>query len=407
MHKRRYTFKLYPNTTQRGRMKDLLGAHQCLYNSALSERRLAYEKAGKTLSFYDQCKHVKVLKAELEEYAGVHTHAMQVTLKRLDLAFKAFFRRVKSGEKAGYPRYKSYRRFSGWGYKQHGNGFRVYSEGTHGSLKLSEVGVIPMRGRARQWGKVKTCDIMRKQGAWYASIVVECEVEREHGKDAIGLDWGLEHFLTTVDHKGQSEHIANPRFLNRSLDKLRRTQRALSRKKRGSNRRHAARMVVSRLYGKIARQRREFLHQLSARLVRENALIATEELNVRGMSSAGGAYKKGLNRSILDSSPSMFLDTVQYKAEEAGAVYVEVNTRKVKPSQTCSACGCQKSKTLNERTHACGACGVVLNRDVNAATVMLNVALFDNPTGRELALRGAVPLGTAVKRETPSRTLCV
>ena len=198
------------------------------------------------------------------------------------------------------------------------------------------------------------------------------------------LDWGLETFATIAKHDGDSTGIKNPRFLKKELKQLKTKQRSLSRKKRGSNNGKKCRKAVAKLHAKVANRRKEFLHQTTAKLVKDSGYIAVEKLNVKNMSAEGGAYKKGLNREILSASPGMFHQMLKYKAEEAGIEWIEIPTRQVKPSQTCHACGRQEKKELAQRKHAC-VCGAFCTRDENAAKVILNWALTGNATGQELA----------------------
>ena len=168
--RRKVTFKLYPSKTQEALLLDMKGLHQRLYNAALEQRIDAYKRCGVSLPFSKQCKELTTLRRVDPVYSSLNAQSCQVTLKRLELAFQSFFRRLKAGIKAGFPRFKSFRRFTGWGYKAHGDGFRVFSEGHHGTIRLSGIGTLKMRGKARQWGEVKTCEILHKQGDWYATI---------------------------------------------------------------------------------------------------------------------------------------------------------------------------------------------------------------------------------------------
>jgi putative transposase len=402
--KRKVTYRLYPTAKQADGMLDMLRLHQQLYNACLEQRISAYKKSKKSLNYYDQAKELTLLRAELPEYKGLNAQSAQVTLKRLDLAYQNFFRRIKQGEaKAGFPRFKSYDRYSGWGYATHGDGWRLHAgEGMkNGHIRVSGIGNLKIRGRARSIGAPKTMEIQRKQGKWYASVTVNCQPKRSKGARAIGIDWGLETYATLVDSDGLAESIENPRFVRNSLKSLKTKQQQLSKKKKGSNNRNKSRQVVAKLHGKIANQRKDFLHKTTAGLVKISALIATEKLNTKNMSAKGGAYKKGLNREILSAAPGAFHQMLKCKAEEAGIEYVEINTRKVKPSQTCHGCGRQEKKTLAMRVHTC-PCGTVCGRDGNAAKVILNWALFGNATGQELAGCGGIALAIPAKQETPS-----
>lgn len=178
-------------------------------------------------------------------------------------------------------------------------------------------------------------------------------------------------------------------------------KQAVSRKtnKRSNNRRKAV-ALLSAESRRVANRRKDFLHKTSAKLVNQYGLIATEQLSIKNMTANGGEYKKGLNRSILDTAPSTFLNLLKTKAEEAGSLWVEVPTRQVKPSQTCHRCGSQRKKLLSERKHQCD-CGASCSRDENAARVMLNWALSGNATGQELSEAGSGCRLAVQNRETP------
>lgn len=183
---------MYPTQVQKTRLSDVLQIHQRLYNLALSERIRLYKEEKKSLSFAAQCKVLTQWRKEDVALTAINAQSLQVTLKRLDLAFQAFFRRVKSGLTPGFPRFKALQRFSGWGYKTHGDGFRLEAE----KLRLSGIGIIKLRGKARNQGEVKTCEILYKAGKWYATFTIECEPKRSCGKRAIGIDWGVETFVS-------------------------------------------------------------------------------------------------------------------------------------------------------------------------------------------------------------------
>jgi len=396
--KRRVTYRLYPTPTQEATLRDILGCHQRLYNMALEQRRDAWRTQRRHVGFVDQCAQLTELRAAEPGYKALNAQSEQQTLKRLDKAFQAFFRRVKSGETPGFPRFKAYDRYPGWGYTSQG-GWKISTIRKGGMLKLHEIVTpIGMRGKAKQDGEWRDLQIIRKAGKWYASVTMVCEPKRKAGRAAIGLDWGVETFATIASDSGGYGHIENPRNLQQAKGALTAAQRDLARKKKGSNNRHKAKAKVAALNAKVANRRNDFLHQESARLISKVALIATEKLSVKNMTrSAKGtaekpgknvAQKAGLNREILDTSPGTFLAMLRYKAEEAGVRFVEIPTKKVKPSQTCSGCGHQCKKALSVREHGC-ECGLKLGRDENAARVMLNWALFGVPASREPAGCGA------------------
>ncbi len=394
MPNRKVTYRLYPNAEQEVRLQETLGLHQRLYNTALEERIRVYKETGKGLSFADQCKVLTQWRKMVPALAGLNAQSEQVTLKRLHLAFQHFFRRMKNGETPGFPRFKNIHRYPGWGYKTHGDGWKLHpSRGTcsdqpsaHGKIYLQGVGLMPLRGKPRDAGEPVTCEILHKAGKWYASVTLEMEtVQRERGTGMAAFDWGLTDFLTIATPQG-IETVANPRHLRNQLAELKRLGQEVSRKIRmaqklsgkqkgfpvSGNLRRAI-QNLSRLHAKIARQRKDFLHQTSASLVEQFGAICTEALSTKNMVHKGGAHKKGLNREIHAAAPAAFLKMTKTKAEEAGSWYEEAPTREIKPTQRCHACWKlpDEKKTLSNREHQCPHCGVICGRDENAALVLL------------------------------------
>ena len=366
---RNVALRLYPSAVQATQMKEWLKLHCELYNAALEERREVWRMNRKSTGYYDQQNQLPEVKAIRPELIPLGSHALQGTLRKLDRSFNAFFRRVKAGEKPGYPRFKSWRRYPGWTYPDY-SGWKYIPDanGRNGKLRITNLGHVRARGGSRTQGEPQTCTIMHKRGKWYASIVINRTPERTSGADAIGMDLGCEKFAAFSSGK----RIENPRHLNKSLVDIKQAQKSLSRKRNlKSNRRRRAVAKVARLHAKVTNQRKDFLHKESAKLVDKFSVIVTEKLNVKGMSASGGKRKAGLNRSLRDTGMSTFLTMLKYKAEEAGAWVVEVPTQKVKPSQTCPECWVQKKKELSERLHKCDNCGYTEDRDVAAAQVML------------------------------------
>lgn len=401
---RKVTYKLYPTHHQSVALEKQRELHRQLYNAALESRIDAYQRCGVSIGFYQQCRELTELRKVDPAYCGLHAQSSQITLKRLDLAFEHFFRRVKAkAARVGFPRFRGRDRFDGFGFKSHGDGWRLsLDDGLR--LRIKDVGSIRLRGKSRFEGSPKTMELRLKNGCWYASVTFELLAlpKRDAGHTALGLDWGLKHFATVVSDDGAVQQIKPAKVLARNLAKLRSAQKVLSRRKKGSQNRKKQKQIVGRIHQKVANSRLDFLHKTSSELIQRAGLVAFEILNVKSMSSNGGERKKGLNRNILDSSPAAFLNMLKYKAEEAGISVVEVPTRSVKPSQTCSECGHQAKKTLQQRTHDCGQCGYIADRDENAARVALNWALFGRASGQELARCGGVPLGSPMKQETPS-----
>ncbi len=253
---RKVRYQIYPSAKQRSKLEAILVLHQRLYNCALEHRIGAYKHDKTSIGFKDQCKELTELRKQFPEYDALNAQSEQVTLKRLDRAYQNFFERMKKGEKAGFPRFKSLERFKGWGYKSHGDGWRFFAgkKGINGYLRLSGVGHLQARGRPRKddiskdriLGEPKTMEILHKNGKWYASVTFKKPMPRRLSGDRIlGIDWGTAKFLTIVDSFGNQAEIANPRLLKKVDLNLRQAQKRLSRKKRGSqNRKKAKERVV-------------------------------------------------------------------------------------------------------------------------------------------------------------------
>ncbi|PNW54999.1 UNVERIFIED_CONTAM: hypothetical protein BEN50_00975 [Euhalothece sp. KZN 001] len=371
--------------------------HCLLWNEALAERRRAWGERQESLGFSVQCKRLTEWRGQSKLLRGINAQSGQVTLKRLDLAFQHFFRRVKNGKTPGFPRFKPLHRFKGWGYKTHGDGWRLITNERmkHGTLRLSGVGKVVIRGKPRTPGTPRICEVLCRNGRWYASVTLNCEPSRQRGDKLGGLDWGLETFATVATPAG-TETIDNPRHLSRNLSEIRQVQRDISRKEEaskkasGKTRRFPVSNRLQRqyerlrgLHRKVANQRNDFLHQTTAELVGQFAALGLEALNIRNMTASGGAHKKGLNRSILDAAGGAFHQRLGYKAEEAGSWAMEAPTRHLRPSQTCHACERQEKKPLGQRRHEC-PCGASCSRDENAARVLMNWA-EQQLSGREPA----------------------
>ena len=412
--KRKVNDRLYPTHRQAEALGILLRSHQQIYNAALEERISAWKRARQSISYAHQCASLTEIRRDLPEWAEANCSSQQMTLRRLDKAFSAFFRRVKSGGTPGFPRFKSLSRFPGFSFKSHGDGWR-FTPGKnwkHGSLRLSGVGHVTCRGKARQGGKICASDLLHRNGQWFLSLTLEPEkIERArtaHG--AIALDWGTEH---GVRETGQAMTLDNPRWYQNSKDEITALQQAVSRKKRGSERRKQAVHRLARARAKQARKRLDFLHKTTSQLAQNHALVAMEELRINNMTrSAQGtveqpgrnvAQKAGLNREILDTAPALLMQLLRYKVSDTGGMWAEAPTRKLKPSQTCPECGHVRKKSLSERTHRCASCGHTEPRDTASARVVLNWALFGTPTAPQS--RQELTVAELTPCETPSNRL--
>jgi putative transposase len=378
---RRVTFRLYPNTQIEKTLRDHRKLQKDLYNAAVNNRFTQYQKFNHKVDYFEQQNCLPAFKEVWTEYKEINSQALQATLKRVDFAFERWFKGL--GKR---PRFKSIRHYSGWTYPAK-SGYSVESNGENGYLNLSKNGRIQMRGKAKYWGKPTTCTIVYRNGKWYASITVDVldQVLKPEVLPigAIGIDLGCKSALSITDGENHQQ-VDAPKFLRSAEHKIKKASKEKRRKRapnrnkkiKVSRRYKKAQAKVSKLIRKVGNQRQNWVHQVAADIVSGNSFVATEKLACLNMTSKAkkGKRKKqkaGLNKSILDVGFGMLRSTIKYKLEQIGGVFVEVPTRKVKPSQTCPKCGHQHKKTLDIRVHECGVCGYQQDRDIAAAEVML------------------------------------
>ncbi len=377
-----YKFRLHLNKKQEKTLFFTLNRCRELYNAALSERRDSYRYTGKGVTYYEQKRDLPEIKDIREEYKDIHSQVLQDVLNRLEKGMQAFYRRVKAGEKAGFPRFQGRNRYTSFTYTQ--GGYTLSEK----HVTLSKIGKIRVKLHREIQGTIKTATIKHEVDQWY--IIFSCDIADEQGgthlpyaDDAIGIDLGLLHFATL----STGDTIENPRYYRKAQADLKRKQRKLSRCKRGSHRRDKAKKQVAKAHRKIKNQRQDFLQKQSRQLVNTYEMIVFEELQVATISKApkakqdengkylpnGASQKAGLNKSILDAGWGQFVSFCKSKAEYAGSVTV-LTVNPYKTSQVCSACEREcPPKALDERTHVCPHCGVVLDRDQNAALNILRL----------------------------------
>ena len=354
---------MYPTRQQARQLDQTLDTCRRLYNLALADRKAAYEVEGISRSYEDQAAMLTIERKN-GNFTGIYAHCLQDVLRRLDKAFKAFFRRVKAGEKPGYPRFKGVGWYKSFTYPDSETGYKL--EGS--KLTLSKIGAIRIFKHREVEGKTKTGTIKKDHlGRWFAVLVTEIEdVPAIEAKTAIGVDVGLKSLITT----STGEAIEYPRYYVQAEKKLAATQRSLSRKKKGSANRRKAKVKVAKISNRIQNLRDEFLHQVSRKLVDSADIIVFENLNINGM-----LKNHHLAKHIQDHAWGKLIQFTKSKAAKAGKVVELVDARYT--SQKCSQCGIMVPKTLAERTHACPNCGLEIDRDLNAS---LNI--------RTLGLRG-------------------
>ena len=373
-------YRLYPTAQQKQTLLFFLRRCRELYNSALEERRAAYQMRKVSIHCFDQINELPDLKQAFPAYQDVPSHVLQDVLRRLDKAFQAFFRRLRDGEQPGYPRFKGTSRYHSFSYPDQA-GWKLQGD----RLSLTGVGDVKMRLHRPLSGTIKTITIRRDVDQWY--ICFSCEVEvpapLPQTSQEVGIDLGVMRFATL----STGEQIENPRHYRRGLKRLKILSQIKDWRKQGSQRRKRAAIALAKAHRKVRNQRKNFHHQLSRRLVNEYSLIAMEKLQISNMTQApepkpdpdneghylpnGATAKAGLNQSILDAGWGQFQQFCTYKAEEAGRRVVLVDPYNT--SQLCSGCGRLVPKELAQRWHSCPYpdCRTELDRDHNSAITIL------------------------------------
>jgi putative transposase len=372
-----FKYKLEPTKVQVAKLTWTLDRCRELYNAGLENRITAYKKANVSINYHSQAVSLPEIKEVRPEYNDVHSQVLQDVLKRLDKAYQAFFKRVKRGAKAGFPRFQGKYRFDSFCYPQ-------YKQTPTGHVYLPKIGNVRICLSRPPLGNVKTCTVKRDNcGDWF--VVFTCEVEAKplpSTGPCIGIDLGVSHIVVT----SKGEKIETPKHFSKAEKALRKAQRRLARRKKGSVRREKARRLVAKQHRKVQRQRLDFLHKLSTNLIKENDVIQIEDLNIKGLASGM------LAKSVNDVAWGTLTQMLTYKAEYAGRQLVKVDPRYT--SQDCSDCGHRSGKKpLHIRKWICENCGAIHDRDINAAK---NIQARS-----ELSWRNADVVKSYVPRESP------
>ncbi|MET9883973.1 transposase [Streptomyces sp. NPDC006430] len=394
---RGYKFLMRPTVGQQIALGEMLRDHCSLYNGALQERRDAYRHVSKTSVKYGmQSAQLKEIRALDPERQGRWSFSsQQATLRRLDKAFAAFFRRIKSGETPGYPRFRGVSWFDTVDFPKDGDGCRWDSTPHDPAtrVRFQGVGHVKVNQHRAVVGKVKTVSLKREGGKWF--LVLTAEQEQPEPLPAtgseVGIDLGIASFLTTSN----GEHIPNPRHARKAAKKLEAAQQALSRfprrkaKDRTRNHQRAVEKVAA-LHGKVRRQRLDHAHKTALALVREHDFIAHEDVGIRNMVKApalkpdpdqpgtflpnGAAAKARLNRSIAEAGWGVFLAILNAKAESAGREVMAVDPRNT--SRQCPECGhtAKENRPTQEKFH-CVSCGHHAHADAVGALNVLRAGL--------------------------------
>jgi putative transposase len=368
-----FKYKLKPTIEQERVLDHALMFCRQIYNAAIAERREAWQKCGVSVSYYQQKAELPDIKTDMPEYAEVHSQVLQDVIQRVDRAFQAFFRRVKAGETPGYPRFHGRDRYNSLTYPQFRNGASL----DNGLPSLSKIGRIAVRWSRPIKGTPKTVTVSREADGWYVCFScddVPTQPLAPTGQDT-AIDLGLEAFATLSN----GTRIFHPGWYRKAERTLKTTQRRVSRRKNGSNRRRKAIILLARAHQKVKRQRADFHHKVALRLVQTHDMVYHEDLQTANMLK--NHYRA---KSISDAGWAAFLDILSFNAVCAGRRVIAVPSAYT--SQKCSGCGGLVQKGLSVRWHTCPECGTSLHRDHNAAK---NIERL----GR--SLRGAVALAAS------------
>jgi putative transposase len=352
-----YRYRIYPTKAQESKLDQTLALCSELYNAAVQERKEAWQRERKSIPYFDQTRQLVEIKGSRADVADIHVTVLENVLKRVHIAFDAFFRRVKQRQCPGYPRFRSARRYDSMTFRQIGNAL------IGNKLRLSKIGTVRIKLHRAVDGRVKTLTVKREAGRWYAIFMVECDAVRLPVSTAsTGIDVGISAFATFSNGAA----IANPRHYETAERRLRISRRRLARRKRGSKGRRKAVLLLQRICQHVYQQRADFHHKLSRSVVNEFGLIAVEDLNVKGLA------RMRLAKQVYDAGWASFIDKLCAKAEEAARTVIKVNPSGT--SQVC-ICGARVEKTLSQRWHECSSCGLSARRDHVSAQVILERGL--------------------------------
>lgn len=355
-----YKFRiLNPSKTVQANLEQTLRLCKDLYNASLQERKEAYKINRISINYHAQAAQLSDIKQTNPEYKNIHSQVLQNVLKRVEKSFDGFFRRIKAKQKAGFPRFKGQNRYDSFCYPQ--SGFSL----TGNKLTLSKIGKVKIKLSRSVVGKIKTCAIKKEIDKWFVIFTVEtsAEVLPKTG-ESIGIDAGIASFLTLSD----GTEIENNRFYQSTQKKLRVAQRAVSRKKRGSQNRKKAIVQLRKIHQKIKNQRADYQHKVSTYLVKTYDVICIEKLNLSGM------VRSNLGKSLSDVAIGNFYNMLRYKAVNADKKLIEVPAAYT--SQTCFACGhCEKANRQTQAKFECVKCSHKINADINAAQNILSLGI--------------------------------
>ena len=364
-----YKYRLYPNNIQKEQIGKTFGCCRFVYNQMLAKRIDDYKQENKSMSKIDMNNYCnRVMKKEFKWLKEVDKWALTNSIYNLDEAYKNFFRRIKQGQGIGFPKFKS-KKNNRNSYKTNFSNGNIKVDFTNNKIQLPKLKWIKAKVHREFVGIIKSATISQTpSGKYFVSILVDTEnTQLPKLNTKVGIDLGLKDFATTSD----GEVFENPKWLRKQEKKLKKVQRNLSRKKKGSKNREKARIKVTKIHEKITNQRKDYLHKISSYITNENQVIVIEDLKVSNMMN-----NHKLAKAISEVSWFEFRTMLEYKCEWKGRELIIAPTNYAS-SQLCSNCGNKspQTKDLSCRTYVCEKCGMILDRDINASINLLKLAM--------------------------------
>lgn len=362
-----YKFRLYPNESQKQMIEKTFGCKRFVFNHFLVKSIEDYENTRKSNSYNQNSKELTALKKKLTWLTEVDSWATQNALRDLDTAYQNFFRRVKQGQKPGFPKFKK---------KTNNQSYRTTNPNKFPlpvkdrKVRLPKIGWVRFKQDREILGRWLSMTVSKTSSGKYFISINCCDVpyqEHETTGSLVGIDLGIKDFAITSN----GEKFENLKFLKKSEERLKLFQRRLSKKQKGSKNRDKARVKLAIRHEKIANQRTDFLQKLSTDLVKNHDLIVLESLKVKAM-----VRNHNLAKSIGDASWSNFVTMIVYKCEWNRKAFIQIDTF-FPSSQLCNHCGYKNPevKNLEVREWTCPVCGMYHDRDINAAKNILDEGL--------------------------------
>ncbi len=352
-----YRFRLYPTKEQEKFLNKQIGHCRFVYNKLLEMAKRECEQEGKKWNYYEYKKLLPKLKKEFSFLTEANSQSLQEAVKWLDRAFKNFFKGL-----SGFPKFKSRKKTNSVSIPQH---FKI--EGNKVRIPKLKVPIRFIKHREIE-GNIKSISITKTPtGKFYLNVLVEREIEPlPKTEKVVAIDVGLTHFCTLSTGK----KVENPKHLIKTEQRIKKLQKQLSRKKKGSSRYKTLAKRIAKLHEKVKNQRRDFLHKLSKQIIGDNQAVIVEDLNVKGL-----VQNTSLSKHIADASWSRFVQFLEYKAKLYGRVLIKVDTF-FPSSKLCSVCGFKKEDLkLSEREWECPVCKTKHDRDYNATLNLLREGL--------------------------------